>query len=216
VIYIAKYTDPDYGSIALITIDVQRDTLEGQPFEVKGTSEMLPVLQDLLRAFRLADKPIVHIVRLYQPDGGNAELCRKSLIENGTELFQPGSTGCELAPELLPEPDLTLDTDLLLSNGIQKFSDNEVVIYKPRWGAFYKTPLEDHLKELGITTLAFTGCNFPNCPRASLYEASERDYKIIIVEDTMSFLDKRDKIEMESIGVVFSSAKELENAIINK
>jgi nicotinamidase-related amidase len=211
-----KYTDPDYDAIALITIDLQRDTLEGQSFEVKGTTEMLPILQDLLQPFRQAGKPIIHIVRLYQPDGSNADLCRKSMIEEGTPLFQPGTEGCELAPELLPEPDLKLDTDLLLSGGIQKFSDNEVVIYKPRWGAFYKTPLEDHLKQLGVTTLAFSGCNFPNCPRASIYEAGERDYKIILVKDTMSFLDKRDMIEMESIGVVFSNANELANAITSK
>jgi hypothetical protein len=67
-----------------------------------------------------------------------------------------------------------------------------------------------------VTTLAFSGCNFPNCPRASIYEAGERDYKIILVKDTMSFLDKRDMIEMESIGVVFSNANELANAITSK
>ncbi len=212
----SKYTEPEYNAIALITIDVQRDTLEGQPFEVKGTSEMLPVLQNVLQAFRQAGKPIIHIARLYQPDGCNAELCRREKIECGATLFQPGTPGSELAPELLPGPDLKLETDLLLSGGIQKFSDNEVVIYKPRWGAFYKTPLEDHLKKLDITTLAFTGCNFPNCPRASIYEASERDYKIVLVEDTMSFLDKRDKIEMESIGVVFSNVSKLVNAITSK
>jgi nicotinamidase-related amidase len=211
-----KYTEPDFESIALITIDVQRDTLEGQPFEVKGTSEMLPSLKKLVNAFRLAGKPIVHIVRLYKPDGSNADLCRKSVIENDVVLFRPGTEGCELAPEMMPEPDLKLDTDLLLSGGIQKFNDNEVVIYKPRWGAFYKTPLEDHLKYLSVTTLAFAGCNFPNCPRASIYEAGERDYKIIVVEDTMSFLDKRDKIEMENIGVNFFHTSDLEDVLSNR
>lgn len=211
-----KYTDPNYESIALITIDVQHDTLEGQPFEVKGTSEMLPVLHELLQVFRHAGKPIIHIVRLYQPGGSNADLCRRSLIESGDGPFQPGTAGCELAPELLPEPDLKLDTALLLSGGIQEFTGNEVAIYKPRWGAFYKTSLDEHLKKMDITTLAFAGCNFPNCPRASIYEASERDYKTILVEDTMSFLDKRDRKEMENIGVVFSNVNELANAITSK
>jgi nicotinamidase-related amidase len=138
------------------------------------------------------------------------------MIEDGAVLFQPGTEGSELAPELLPAPDLKLDIDLLLSGGIQKFSDNEVVIYKPRWGAFYKTPLEDHLKNMGVTTLAFTGCNFPNCPRASIYEAGERDYRIILVEDAMSYLDKRDKIEIENIGMNCFNANELVNRIIKE
>ncbi|MCK5559035.1 MAG: isochorismatase family protein, partial [Thermoplasmata archaeon] len=115
-----KYTDPNFTSIALITIDVQRDTLDGRPFEVKGTSEMLTVLRELLQVFRQADKPIIHIVRLYQPDGSNADMCRRSLIESGDVPFQPGTAGCELASELLPEPDLKLDTTLLLSGRIQE------------------------------------------------------------------------------------------------
>ena len=31
-----KHTNPDFSSIALITIDIQRDTLDGQPFEIPG------------------------------------------------------------------------------------------------------------------------------------------------------------------------------------
>ena len=33
-----KYTAPDLTSSALITIDTQCDTLDGQPFEIQGTS----------------------------------------------------------------------------------------------------------------------------------------------------------------------------------
>src|SRR3989442_358297 len=32
---------------------------------------------------------------------------------------------------------------------------------------------------LGISTLVCCGCNFPNCPRTSLYEASERDFRLV-------------------------------------
>ena len=48
-----KYTQPDFTSIALITIDTQRDTLDGQPFEIPGTSAALPQMQKLLHLFRL-------------------------------------------------------------------------------------------------------------------------------------------------------------------
>src|SRR5206468_2077851 len=36
------YIAPDFASSALVTIDTQRDTLDGQPFEVAGTSDALP------------------------------------------------------------------------------------------------------------------------------------------------------------------------------
>ncbi len=211
-----KYTKPDFSSVALITIDTQRDTLDGQPFEIPGTSAVLPQMQRLIRAFRLLKLPIIHIVRLYKQDGSNVDLCRRSFIEGGKVLLQPGSLGCELALELLPEPEIRLNTDLLLSGGIQYLSSNEVILYKPRWGAFFKTSLEDYLRKLRISTLAFTGCNFPNCPRTSIYEASERDFKIILVEDAISGLYDRGKDEMRNICVLLMSTKELEEAVFLK
>lgn len=159
-----KHIQPDFSSIALMTIDTQQDTLEGQPFEIPRTSAILPEMQRLLQAFHQAEKPIIHMVRLYKRDGNNVDLCRRGLVEEGTLPFRPGSPGCELVPEFLPEPDIRLDTELLLSGGTQPLGPQEVVIYKPRWVAFLKTPLEDYLRELSVSSLAFTGCNFPNFP----------------------------------------------------
>lgn len=208
-----RYTMPDLASLALITIDTQRDTLDGQPLEIRGTSAILPAMRQLLQAFRAAGKPIVHVVRLYEEDGSNAELCRRSVIKSGTAMLAPGSPGCQLAEELLPAPGVRLDAGLLLAGGIQQLGPKEVAIYKPRWGAFYRTPLETHLRELGVTSLAFSGCNFPNCPRASIYEASERDFRIVLLEDAVSGLYERAKDELRSIGVSLMTARDLERSI---
>jgi len=37
-----EFTAPALSSIALVTIDTQRDTLDGQPLAVDGTSEVVP------------------------------------------------------------------------------------------------------------------------------------------------------------------------------
>jgi len=208
-----KYTKPDFSSIALITIDTQQDTLDGQPLEIPGTSTILPNMQKLLNKFRKIQLPIIHIVRLYKGDGSNVDLCRIKMVESGAVVLQPRTDGCELAKELLPEPGLHLDTDLLLDGGIQQLGPREVVIYKPRWGAFYKTALEEHLMELGVTSLLFTGCNFPNCPRSSIYEASERDHRIVLAEDAVSGLYKRGIDEMQNIGISVMTTQELLRAI---
>lgn len=203
------HATPDLSTAALITIDTQRDTLDGGPFEIPGTSASLPNIRALLREFRKAQKPIVHIVRIYKPDGSNVDLCRRELIEQGAKLLLTGSQGCELASELLPDESLRLDANFLLSGGIQPLGPNEVVIYKPRWGAFYKTPLEEHLRRRGVSTLVFTGCNFPNCPRTSIYEASERDFRLIVVEDAISGLYNLGKEELRQIGVEIARTAEL-------
>ena len=208
-----KHTQPDFSSIVLITIDTQRDTLDGQPFEIPGTSAILPRMKRLAQVFRKVGLPIIHIVRLYKKDGSNVDLCRRGLVESGRAPLCPSTSGCEFASELLPEPDILLDTDLLLSGGIQHIGPKESVIYKPRWGAFYKTPLEEYLHKLGVSSLAFAGCNFPNCPRASIYEASERDFRIALVEDAVSGLYEQGKKEMQNIGVLLMNAEKLGEAV---
>jgi nicotinamidase-related amidase len=158
-------------------------------------------MERLLDAFRRAQAPIVHIVRLYRRDGSNVDLCRRSLVEDGTTILAPGSEGSELAPGLVADPRLRLDPELLLGNGIQEVGSREVVIYKSRWGAFFKTPLDTHLRGHGASTLVFSGCNFPNCPRTSIYEASERDYRVVLATDAISGLYDRGEQELAGIGV---------------
>lgn len=209
----SRYTEPEWSCSALITIDTQCDTLDGQPFEIPGTSAILPRLRTLLEAFRTAGKPIVHIVRIYKPDGSNVDPCRRELVEQGATLVLAGSAGCQLVPELRPHAGMALDVDLLLSGGIQTLNPREVVIYKPRWGAFYQTPLERHLREQGVSTLVFSGCNFPNCPRTSIYEASERDFRVVLVEDAISGLYDQGRREMENIGVELLSASQVMEAL---
>lgn len=194
-------TAPDYATSALVTIDTQRDVLDGGTFEIPGTSAVLPNISSLLEAFRDARRPIVHIVRLYKPDGTNVDLCRRQIVQQGAELVLAGSPGSELAEPLLPSGDVTLDSELLLAGGIQDLGPREVAIYKPRWGAFYETPLERHLREQHVTTIVFCGCNFPNCPRTSIYEASERDFRVVLASDAVSGIYERGERELENIGV---------------
>jgi len=197
----SKYTEAEWPTSALITIDTQCDTLDGQPFEVPGTSAILPRMAAMLKAYRDSEKPIIHMVRIYKADGSNTDLCRREQVECGAASLIAGSSGCQLAPGLLPGTGIGLDVDFLLSGGIQLINKHEVVIYKPRWGAFYNTPLERYLRELGVSTLVFSGCNFPNCPRTSIYEASERDFRVVLVEDAISGLYEQGRRELCNIGV---------------
>jgi nicotinamidase-related amidase len=203
------YTTPDFGSAALITIDTQRDVLDGGPLEIAGTSAALDAMRTLVEAFRRAGRPIVHIVRLYRRDGSNVDLCRRHDVEEGAPVLTPGAPGSQLAPPLLPTPDLSLDDELLLARGVQALGPAEWAIYKPRWGAFYETPLEQHLREREVTTLVFCGCNFPNCPRTSIYEASERDFRVALARDAVSGLYERGERELAGIGVHLAGAAEL-------
>ena len=197
----ASYTEPDLASCALITIDTQCDVLDGAPLEIPGTSAALPAMATLAQAFRDSGRPIVHVVRIYEPDGSNVDLCRRELVESGAAILATGAPGTEIAPGLLPVGAPALDAPRLLGGELQQIAPNEVVLYKPRWGAFFETPLQSHLQSLAVSTLVFCGCNFPNCPRTSMYEASERDYRVALARDAISGLYERGERELAGIGV---------------
>jgi hypothetical protein len=58
-----------------------------------------------------------------------------------------------------------------------------------------------------------TGCNFPNCPRTSIYEASERDFRIVLARDAISGLYERGEHELVGIGVHLMSSSEVAKAL---
>jgi nicotinamidase-related amidase len=187
----------------LLTIDVQRDfSLPGAPLEIAGTMDALPNIRRLVEAFRAGGRPIVHVVRLYAGDGSNVDPVRRAAVEAGERMLTPGSDGAELMDELKPDPAVRLDADALLEGQFQRLAGNEFVMYKPRWGAFYGTSLEAFLRERSVDTVVLAGCNFPNCPRTTIYEASERDFRIVAVTDAISGAYDRGLQELRNIGVL--------------
>lgn len=196
-----EYLTPDRERCALLTIDVQNDILDGGSLEVAGTSAVLPAISDLVGWFRARRAPIIHVVRLYRPDGSNVDLCRRAAVESGSRYLFPGTPGSQLAGALRPHPNCELDPELLLAGRFQPIGEKEHLMYKPRWGAFFQTELEQHLRARGVNTIVVAGANFPNCPRTTIYEASERDFRIVLPEDAMSGLYDRGREELRAIGV---------------
>jgi nicotinamidase-related amidase len=206
-----KYTNADWQNSALITIDTQNDfALPNSPFKITGTLEIVPKMRQVLDSFRRMYKPIIHVIRLYNPDGSNVDLCRRRAVaELGQKLVIAGTKGAELVEELKPfssssslsSPRPSLDTELLLQGEPQQVTANEWIMYKPRWGAFYATPLENHLHKLNVNTVVICGCNFPNCPRTTVYEASERDFRVVLIKDATSKVYEQGLQELENIGV---------------
>jgi nicotinamidase-related amidase len=201
-----KFTSADWQNAALLTIDTQNDfTLPNSPFAIAGTFEIVPMMRQVLHAFRLTSKPIIHAIRIYNPDGSNVDLCRRRAVaELSNKLVIAGTQGAELVNELKPSTSsskVRLDTELLLKGILQEVASKEWIMYKPRWGAFYATPLETHLRELNTNTVVICGCNFPNCPRNTVYEASERDFRVVLISNATSNVYERGLHELDNIGV---------------
>ena len=197
-----EYTNPERDRIALLTFAIQKDcTLPGSPVGYLGGGRKLARIRELAQGFRGAGAPIVHLVRLYRPDGSNVDACRRRAIEEGLRVLMPGSGGAELVAEINPAPETRLDSAELLSGNLQELAEREWALYRPRWGAFYKTSLEDHLRGLGVTTVAVCGSNFSTAIRATIYEASARDFRVVVVPDAIAGASEADIADMARIGV---------------
>lgn len=205
---IPDYVSPEYGHSALLTIDVQRDFLDDAPFEIPGTSAVLPAVMRVVEAYRRVSLPIVHVVRLYEPGGVDVDLPRRAAVEAGLRMVAPYSVGSQLPAGLLEEPQ-DLHVGSLLRGEFQKVGPREWIMFKPRWGAFYRTPLERLLADHGVSTVVVLGCNLPNCPRATLVEASERDYRTVLVEDGVSQASEERIADLVALGVTATKTQEL-------
>jgi len=203
------YTSPDLDRSALVLIDVQNDFVTG-PTRVTGTAELLPTMARLARAYRAAGRPIVHIIRLYVPGGSDVDPPRRASIEAGHQIAAPHTDGAAVPAELLAH---ALDYDSLLAGGMQHVAPHEVVIFKPRWSAFYRTTLDEHLRDLGVNTVVVAGCNLPNCPRATLFDASERDYRAAVVTDATSQVTDERLDDLRLIGVEWLTTDDIEQRL---
>jgi nicotinamidase-related amidase len=130
-----KFTGADWQNAALLTIDTQNDfTSPNSPFAIAGT--FVPKMHQVLHAFRLASKPIIHAIRIYNSDGSNVDLCRRRAIaEMGNKLVIAGTQGAELVNELKPSSSsfkVRLDTESLLKGKLQQVAMKEWIMYKPR------------------------------------------------------------------------------------
>lgn len=193
-------TAPHPAASALLTIDMQADfAYPDGASPVAGTPAILPHLAELTRTYRQAGLPILHIVRLYLADGSNAEPVRRPALASGRSIVVPDTPGSQIVPEILAEP-AELEPDTLLNGEPQWLGAREAILYKPRWGAFFRTPLERILAGLGVDTVVVAGCNFPNCPRTTIYEASERDFRTVAVADAISGVYPRGAEEIRAIG----------------
>jgi nicotinamidase-related amidase len=184
-----------------MTIDVQRDVLDPDgEIPIAGTTAVLSKLEALVRHWRETSRPIVHVMRIYQPDASNADLCRRTLVREREHLLSPGTTGVEVVPSLLPQS-LEYDWDQLLTAEPIQLGEHEWIMYKPRWSAFQRTGLRDLLEGQDATTAVVSGCNYPNCPRSTVYDATAQDFRTVFVADATSGTYERGMGELTNIGV---------------
>ena len=182
---------------ALLIIDMQTGFLQPQPpLCIRGARATVPACARVISACRAAGVPVIFINRAYRADGSDVELTRRQVWARGGKPLTPGSTG-PLSVENPPEFG-------------RASGDYEII--KPRYSAFFQTPLDLLLRRLGVDTVVLTGTTTPNCIRTTCYDAISLDYRVVVVEDCCSSnteaIQQANMLDMGNVGAEVCSAAE--------
>lgn len=191
-----NYEVTNLSNVALVIIDMQRDFLEPGGFgaalgnDVSRLRSIVPVLKQLLEAFRKLNLPIIHTI-----EGHNSDLsdCPPAKINRGNSQLKIGDVGPLGRILVLGEPGNNIIDELAPLPG-------EIIINKPGKGAFYNTNLHALLIEQGITHLICTGVTTEVCVQTTMREANDRGFECLLIEDaTESYFPEFKQATIEMI-----------------
>lgn len=156
-----------FGSnIAVIVIDMEKAFVQpGAAFCIKGAKATVGPCAATIDLAREEGSPIFWVKRIYREDGSDVEHSRYDKWLEAGKPLTPNSTGLNSIEE---------------ADGLER-KEEDYVIIKNRWSAFFQTELDMMLRRLGIDTVVLLGTTTPNCIRTTCYDAIALDYKVIIM-----------------------------------
>ena len=134
------------------------------PAEPHSTAAVIANAALLAAAFRAAGAAVVLVHVATSPDGGDR---LHSPVDEPQVRAQMPPDFAEIVPELGP-------------------GDNDIVVTKRQWGAFYGTDLDLQLERRGIVTVVLGGIATNYGVESTARDAYERGYHLVLVEDVMS------------------------------
>jgi nicotinamidase-related amidase len=179
-----KQVRVDLAKTAILVIDMQNDFCHPDGWlahigvNVTPARQPIQPLQNLLPILRQANIPVIwlnwgnrpdlmnisaNVLHVYNPTGEGIGLGDR-LPANGAEVLMEGSWAAAVVDELEQLPE-------------------DIQISKYRMSGFWDTPLDSILRNLGRTTILFTGVNADQCVMATLQDANFLGYDCILVED---------------------------------
>jgi nicotinamidase-related amidase len=151
---------------ALVVVDMQNDFVTaGGTLVVPDAAATVPVIAGLLERARAADVPVVYTQDTHRD--GDPEFAI------WPAHARAGTWGWEIVEPLAPRPE-------------------ETVLRKPRYDAFYGTPLDHLLRVWGIRTLVLCGTVANICVHYTAASAALRWYDVVVPRDAVSALDPFD------------------------
>jgi nicotinamidase-related amidase len=167
---------------AVVAIDMHRGHLDPAvatlPLPAERCGPVIVRAAQLFRELRAIAVPIVHVVTEYRDSGeiaanpfwnaidADPNKVRKGILRHNLA----GSPGTQVIPALWTEGDRRVSG-------------------KKRYNCFLATDLEFLLRRLGVDTLILAGINTTTCVLNTAFEATNRDFRVVIAEEAVDSMD---------------------------
>ena len=149
---------------ALVNVDMQNCFVEGYPISAPEGLAVLKRINLVAAACRKAGILVIHTSNVFRPDGSNIGVLGEFDPAVRQGLLNKGSEAAALHRGLVLEP-------------------QDILLDKPRFGAFHSTDLELILRSRGIDTLIITGIATNVCCETTAREAAVRDFRVFFLSD---------------------------------
>lgn len=186
---------------AVINVDMQRCFVADTPIAAPGGPMLLPKINELVRRFRSAGALIVHTRGVLKADGSDTGVVAKLLPPFIRGLYTEGAATMELHDDL-------------------DVAAEDVIIDKPRYGAFHGTALDVLLRSRGVDTLVICGIATNICCETTAREASQHDYRVVFLSDGTATSDMNgvpaaslQRATLASLGQVFARIATIEDVV---
>jgi len=186
---------------ALINVDMQRCFVEGSPLAAPEGPALVERVNRLARACREAGMLVVHTRIWMQKDRSDVGVMGDLVPAFIVDLYTEGEESAEL-PEAL------------------EVGPSDVILNKPRYGAFHRTDLEAILRARGIDTLIISGIATNICCDTTAREAAQHDFRVLFLSDGTATkemngvpADTLQRATLASLGVVFAQITTIDEVL---
>lgn len=149
---------------ALVNVDVQRCFVEQSPLAAENGRELVDRINRLAACCRVADIPVIHTRGWMRADGSNIGVMAEMVPPFIVALYTEGVPSAELHETL-------------------ELGPSDIILDKPRYGAFHGTDLELILRSKGVDTIIVSGIATNICCDTTAREAAQRDFRVIFLSD---------------------------------
>jgi len=157
----------------LVVVDMQRVFVADAPIAAPAGAEVAARLNRLAAACCQSGLPVIWTRHVVRPGGSNIGLLG--------EMVPPVAGG------IIDE-----DAPTAALHELMDVHDGDIIVDKPRFGAFYGTDLEVILRSNGIDTIILGGINTNVCVDTTAREAAVREFRVLFLSDDTANFDLPD------------------------